>query len=68
MQLNNGTMERALAMSQRDGIEITEKTAEGYFMAALAQEISTIKNLLNTAKGQKAATAMSNRMASRMQQ
>ena len=64
--LNDATFERALAMAKKDGQAITEENAEGYFMAALAQEIDMIKSLLNTSKGQAARKVICGNMASRV--
>lgn len=63
--INEATFERAVAMAKKDGQKITEENAEGYFMAALAQESILISSLLNTAKGQSVRKSLVNNIASK---
>jgi len=64
--MNNDTIERAFLLAKKDGNKITEANAEGYFMAALGQEMDLITRLIDTAKGQASVRAISHNMAVRM--
>lgn len=64
--LNEATFERALMIADKEGVKITSENADVFVMVALAQEMKMLDTLINTAKGQNAAKAISSNMAHRM--
>lgn len=66
MNINNTTLERAIAIAKKDGAKINNENAECYVLAALAQEINFIKTMLNTAKGSEATKVISSNTAYRL--